>query len=135
MDNRQIALVIGRARAVIGIVSLVLPGLVNRVFLGAGAANKHAKALSRMVGVRDLTLGVGTMTSVKEQTQGPDWLSMGAVADGVDALVALAARGVPRRTKLIGIVAAANAVVSLKIARDLADERARTAASPVEPGA
>jgi hypothetical protein len=136
MDSRQAALVVARGRAVIGLVSLTFPGVVNRVFLGAAAATPQAKALTRMVGVRDVALGVGALTSVKENTQGPEWLSMGAVADGVDGLVALALRHPPRRTRWIALFAGANAVFSLKLSRDLAD--ARTAAAndaSLEPSA
>jgi hypothetical protein len=136
MDNRQAALVIARTRAVIGLVSLTLPGLVNRVFLGAGAVTPHAKALTRMTGVRDVALGVGALTSVKENTQGPEWLSMGAVADGVDALVSFTMRGAPRRTRWIGVFAAGAAAISLKLSRDLADARAAAArGESLEPGA
>ena len=133
--TRQSALVLARGRAVIGLVALTFPGLLNRAWLGAGAATPHAKALARMLGVRDLVLGVGALTSVKEQTQGPEWLSMGAIADGVDALVALTMPGAPRRTRLLSLFAGGAALVTLKVARDLADERARTASSPLEPGA
>jgi hypothetical protein len=124
MDKRQTALVIGRARAVIGITALALPGVVNWLWLGRGGNTPPARALMRMVGIRDLALGVGALTTVKENTQGPEWLSMGAAADGVDALVSLLLRDAPRRTKLVGLGAAASAVVGMKIARDLADERA-----------
>jgi hypothetical protein len=124
MDNRQVALVLGRARAVVGIAALALPGLLNRVMLGAGAATPHARALTRMLGIRDLALGVGALTSVKEATQAPEWVSMGAAADGVDALVFALLRDGPRRAKLVALVAGASAVVGMKVARDLADERA-----------
>jgi hypothetical protein len=124
MDKRQTALVIGRGRAVIGIAALAVPGVVNWLWLGRGGSTPQARALVRMVGIRDLALGVGTLTTVKEDTQGPEWLSMGAAADGVDAIVSLLLRDAPRRTKLVGLGAAAGAVVAMKIARDLADERA-----------
>jgi hypothetical protein len=135
LDQRQIALVMARSRAVLGLVALVFPGLLNRAFLGAGAATPHAKALMRMAGIRDVALGVGALTSIKESTQGPEWLSMGALADGVDALAILLVRGAPRRARLVTLGAAAAAVAGLKLSRDLADERANAAPSPVEAGA
>ncbi len=131
MDTSQNALVASRSRAVIGIGAMLLPGAVNWVIFGSGAANRSAsaaKALTRMLGVRDFALGVGALTSVKEHTQGPEWLSMGALADGIDALVLLTARGVPRRARVIGVGAAASAVFIMKLSRDLADERALEAA-------
>jgi hypothetical protein len=134
MDNRQAALVLARGRAVIGIVALALPGLVNRAWLGAGAATPHAKALTRALGARDLVLGIGALTSVKENTQGPEWLSMGAVVDGVDALASLLVRGAPRRTKFVALLAAGGAVAGMKLSRDLADAR-DAEKSVLEPGA
>jgi len=134
MDNRQAALVLARSRAVLGLVGLVLPGVLNRLWLGAGAATPHAKALTRALGARDVVLGIGALTSVKENTQGPEWLSMGAVADGVDAIASLLVRGAPRRTKLVALMAAGGAVAGMKLSRDLADERA-AARSALEPGA
>jgi hypothetical protein len=134
MDNRQAALVLARGRAVLGLVALALPGVVNRAWLGAGAATPHAKALTRALGARDVVLGIGALTSVKENTQGPEWLSMGAVADGVDAIVSLFVRGAPRRTKLVALLAAGGAVAGLKLSRDLADERAAEQ-SALEAGA
>ncbi|MCU1430035.1 MAG: hypothetical protein JWL83_4035 [Actinomycetia bacterium] len=129
MDNRQIALILGRGRAVIGLAALVLPGATIRLVLGAGAATPPAKALTRMLGVRDFAIGIGAITSVKEETQGPEWLSMGAFADGIDAVVFLTLRDAPRRARLIGVAAAGSAVFAMKVSRDLADARAVEAAA------
>jgi hypothetical protein len=123
MDNRQVALILARGRAVLGLVALAVPGVVSRLWLGAGAATPHGKALTRALGVRDVVLGVGALNAVKEDTQGPEWLSMGAVADGVDAIVSLTLRGTPRRTRLVALLAAGGAVAGLKLSRDLADQR------------
>jgi hypothetical protein len=134
LDTRQLALVLSRGRAVVGLSALFLPGIVNRVWFGQ-KATPHVKALTRIAGVRDVVLGVGALTSVKEQTQGPEWLSMGAVADGVDALVTLFLRDAPKRSRLLAAAAAGSAVVAMVIARDLADQRAAVASSGFEPGA
>jgi hypothetical protein len=134
LDSRQFALVLSRGRAVIGLSALFLPGLVNRAWFGQ-KATPHAKALTRLLGVRDVVLGVGALTSVKEQTQGPEWLSMGAVADGVDALVTLFLRDAPKRSRLLAAGAAGSAVVAMVLARDLADQRAAVAGSTFETSA
>jgi hypothetical protein len=132
MDNRQAALLLARGRAVIGLAALTVPGLFNRLWLGGTKATSPAKAMTRAFGARELVLGIGTLTSVKEQTQGPEWLSMGAVADGVDAAVSLLVRGAPRRTRVIALVAAGSAVGAMKVARELADERAAASGSGLE---
>jgi hypothetical protein len=128
MDTRQLAIVAARARAVIGLSAMVLPGTLTSIWLGTGAVSSHSRVLARAMGARDLVLGIGALTTVKEQTSGPEWLSMGAMADGVDALLSLVARDVPRRTRLFGLAAAVSAVAGMKLARDLADERDATAA-------
>ena len=40
--------------------------------------------MARMFGAREVVLGVGTVTSVKERTQDAEWVSARAVADAVD---------------------------------------------------
>ena len=40
----------------------------------------------RMVGVRDIALGVGAITNLKEEKEDAEWVSMGALADGGDAI-------------------------------------------------
>ena len=76
-----------------------------------------------MVGVRDLVLGVGALTSVKEHTQDAEWVGMGAVADAVDGIVTLTVPGLPLRGRLVGPTALASAVIGIQTARALADAR------------
>jgi hypothetical protein len=129
LDHRQYALNLARARAVNGLVMLALPGITSRGLLGTRTA--AGRALVRLVGVRDLVLGVGAITTVKERTMDAEWVGMGAVADGVDALVSLLSPGLPRRMRLVGLVGAAAAATGILAARALADERA--GASQVDP--
>jgi hypothetical protein len=51
-------------------------------------------------------------------------MGWGAVADGVDALALLLPPGLPGRARATGLLAAGAAVVGMKLAWDLADERA-----------
>ena len=79
----------------------------------------------RMVGVRDLAIGLGAVAGVHEGIQAPEWLGWGAVADGVDALALLLTPGLPKRARLAGLLAAGGAAAGMKLAWDLADQRAR----------
>ena len=88
-DHRQVALVLARARAVNGLVMLVLPGVVGWVVFGSAGRQPAARALLRLVGVRDLVLGIGAITTLKEHTMDAEWVGMGAVADAVDGVVSL----------------------------------------------
>jgi hypothetical protein len=125
LDTRSTALVLARGRAIVGLVLLFLPGLPARVWFGE--STPRIRALLRMVGVRDLILGVGALTTVKERTQDAEWIGMGAVADAVDGFVTVTAPGLPFRSRLVGPTALASAVLGLKLARDLADARKATA--------
>jgi hypothetical protein len=123
LDTQKIALVIARTRAINGLVMLLLPGVVGRALFGPGGTSPVAKALLRLVGVRDLVLGVGAITTVKEDTMSAEWVGMGAVADAVDGVVALITPGLPKRTRLVSMVGGGAATVGLMASRALADAR------------
>ena len=127
LDTRSTALVLARGRAVIGLVLLVIPGVPARVWFGE--SSPRVRALLRMVGVRDLILGVGALTTLKERTQDAEWVGVGALADAVDGLVTLTTPQLPLRSRLVGPTALGSALVGIKLARDLADERK---AAPVD---
>jgi hypothetical protein len=121
LDARTTALVLARGRAIVGLVLLLFPGLAARLWLGE--SSPRIRALLRMVGVRDLILGVGALTTVKERSQDAEWVGMGAVADAVDGLVTLTTRRLPLRGRLVGPTAVGSALLGIKLARDLADAR------------
>jgi len=128
-DHRRVALIIARGRAVNGLVMLAVPGVVGWLLFGSDGRKPATRALLRLVGVRDLVLGVGAITTLKEQTMDAEWVGMGAVADAVDGLVSLATPGLARRSRLVSLVGGGAAGAGLLASRKLADERARTAAA------
>lgn len=121
-QRRLIALWFARIRALLGVELVLFPKLVTRI--GIGAPSPTSTAVVRMVGVRDIALGLGAVAGIREGTQAPEWMGWGAVADGVDALALLVTPGLPKRARLTGLFAAGAAVVGMKLAWDLADERA-----------
>src|SRR5262245_34078248 len=122
-QTRRAALYFARGRSLLGLGLTLLPGAATKI--GVGTPNPPARALMRMVGVRDLAIGLGAVAGVREGIQAPEWLGWGAVADGVDALALLLTPGLPKRARLSGLVAAGGAVAGMKLAWDLADQRAR----------
>jgi hypothetical protein len=128
LDLRKTALILARSRAVVGLILVFLPGLAARLWFGDNSP--RTRALLRMVGIRDLILGVGALTTVKERTQDAEWVGMGAIADAVDGLVSFTSPGIPARGRLVGPVALGSAVLGIKLARDLADERTAAALTP-----
>src|SRR5690349_3435575 len=120
-DQRQIALVLARGRAINGLVILAVPGLVSRLLFGKARTNAATKAALRVAGIRDLAMGVGAITTLKEQTMDAEWVGMGAIADATDGLILFATPGMNARARLVGIGAAATGVVGLLASRAIAD--------------
>ncbi len=105
----------------IGLSCIVAPSILGRVFFGANDPN--LRAVTRFTGIRDLALGVGALTTLKEQTQDAEWLSMGAVSDLVDGVVCIAQPGLKFRARLLGVGALGLGGFLLKLSRDLDTER------------
>src|SRR5947208_3118833 len=93
LDPRANALMLARGRAVVGLIFVAVPGVAGRAFLGRAAREPTVRALLRLVGIRDVVLGLGAITTLKEGTMDAEWVGMGAVADAVDGLALL---GTPR---------------------------------------
>ena len=121
-QRRLVALWLCRFRALLGVKLVLVPRLVTKVWLGT--PSPVATATVRMVGVRDMALGLGAIAGVREGAQAPEWMGWGAVADGVDALALLVTPGLPKRARMVGLIAAGASVVGMKLAWELADERA-----------
>ena len=124
LDHRRVALILARGRAVNGVVLLVLPGVVGWLVFGRAGREPAARALLRLVGVRDLVLGIGAITTLKERTMDAEWVGMGAVADAVDGVVSLVSPRLGGRARLVSVVGGGAAAVGLLASRALADERA-----------
>ena len=122
-DHRRFALILARARAVNGLAMLVVPGVVGWVVFGPAAKQPSTRALLRLVGVRDLVLGIGAITTLKEQTMDAEWVGMGAVADAVDGVVSLVTPGLGTRARFVALVGGGSAAVGLLASRALADAR------------
>ena len=122
-DHRRVALIIARARAVNGLVMLAMPGVVGWALFGAAGREPTAKALLRLVGVRDLVLGIGAITTLKEQTMDAEWVGMGAAADAVDGLVSLVTPGLAPQARIVSLIGGGAAAVGLLASRKIADAR------------
>ena len=122
-DHRQVALIIARGRAVNGLVLLVFPGIVGWLLFGNIGRQPVTRALLRRVGVRDLVLGVGAITTLKERTMDAEWVGMGAAADAVDGVVSLVTPGLQRRSRLVALFGGSAAAAGLLASRKIADER------------
>ena len=120
MDTKQIGAYISRARVGLGLGAMLAPGPTLWIMLGKGATNPGARAVGRMLGIRDAVLGAGGSIAIGQRAGGGDWLSMMALCDAVDAVVMLAVPGLPKRARVVGLLAAKSAVMHLYLARQIA---------------
>lgn len=86
MSSEQSVRNLAVLRLVIGIGAWVLPGFAGRLFGLDPAGNPQAPYLSRLFGVRDIALGLGTLQSSGEARQ--RWLQLGVLCDAADTAAA-----------------------------------------------
>jgi hypothetical protein len=121
MDGRDLAVILARGRIAIGVVSLLAPELVGRTMTGRAGSQGATRLFARMVGARDLGLGLGVLVALDRGAPVRGWLEASAVVDGIDAAACLLARHHIRASVFPGAVglAAAGSLLSAWLARQL----------------
>jgi hypothetical protein len=121
MEERDLALILARGRIAFGVVSLVAPGLVARTMTGHGGSEGGTRLFVRMIGARDLGVGLGLHVALDRDTPTRGWLEASAVIDGIDAAACLLARNHLRPGVFPGTLglAASGALLSAWLARHL----------------
>jgi hypothetical protein len=120
MEERNLAVTLAFGRIAFGVVSLLAPGIVARTMTGGGS-DGGTRLFVRMVGARDLGVGLGLQLALDRDAPTRGWLETSAVVDGIDAAACLLARhhlrpGVFPVT--LGL-AATGALLSARLARQL----------------
>ena len=92
MEARDLALGLSGGRIAIGVVSLIAPGLVGRAMMGPVGDSGAMRLLLRVVGARDLALGVGVLVALDRDAPVRGWLRASMLVDGLDAAASLLAR-------------------------------------------
>jgi hypothetical protein len=117
MEERALAVSLARGRIAFGVVSLLAPGLLARTM--TGRSDGGTRLFVRMVGARDLGVGLGLQVALDRDAPTRGWLEASAVVDGIDAAAFLLARPHLRPGVLPGTVgmAAAGALLSAQLAR------------------
>ena len=102
-------------------VSLLAPELVGRTMTRRNGSEGGTRLFARMVGARDLGLGLGVLVALDRGAPVRGWLEASAVVDGIDTVACLLARHHIRTPVLPGAVglAAAGALLSAWLARQL----------------
>jgi hypothetical protein len=92
MGPRDLAVGLAGGRIAIGVVSLLAPGLVGRAMMGPKGDSGGTRFFLRLVGARDLALGIGVLAALDRGAPVHGWLRASAVVDGLDAAGSLLAR-------------------------------------------
>jgi hypothetical protein len=121
MEGRDLAVSLARGRIAIGVASLLAPGLVGRTMTGNEGSRGGTSLFARMVGARDLALGLGMHIALDRGGPVRGWLEASALVDGIDAAACLLARDQIRTSVFPGAVglAATGALLSAWLSRQL----------------
>ena len=91
MDDAKAALALARVRIAIGVAAVVAPGLGSRALSGRKASGIEP-LMARMLGARDLALGLGAVIALDRGAPVRGWIEGAAVSDTVDAVASLLAK-------------------------------------------
>jgi hypothetical protein len=135
MEERDLAGSLARGRIAFGVVSLLAPGLVARAMTGDVGAEGGTRLFVRMIGARDLGVGLGLQVALDRDAPTRGWLEASAVIDGIDAAACVLARHHLRPGVFPGTLglAAAGTLLSAWLARrlDPAPPHAITTSEPM----
>jgi hypothetical protein len=128
MEDRDLAVGLGRGRIAIGVASLLAPGWIGRAISGRGGSEASTNLFARMVGARDVGLGLGLLMALDRDAPVRGWLEASALVDGIDVAACLLARGHLRAGMLPATtgLAATGALFSAWLSRRLDPPGARS---------
>ena len=92
MEDATLAISVARCRIAIGVAAVLTPGLATRVLGGRRGSEGIAPLLARMLGARDIALGLGTVIALDRGKPVRGWLEGSALADTLDCVACLLAR-------------------------------------------
>ncbi len=115
------AVALARGRIAIGAASILAPEFVGRTMTARDGSDGGTRLFARMVGARDLGLGLGMLIAVNRGGPVRGWLEASAVVDGIDVAACLLARHDIRRGVLPSavVLAAGGALLSAWLSRQL----------------
>jgi hypothetical protein len=130
MDETKLALLMSRGRIAIGVSALAVPGFFAKRMSGRSETSGVEVPFARMLGARDLALGLGAVIALDRGAPVRGWLEAAALADAVDCLASIASRKQLGRGGFLGTVSLASiaALAGAVLARRL------DPAPPARPG-
>jgi hypothetical protein len=132
VEARFVAVGLAQGRIAIGGASLLAPGWIAGTMTGRRGSAAATSLFARMVGARDIGLGVGTLIALGRGAPARGWLEVSALVDGLDVAACLLARDQLRTSVLPGAVAlaTAGALLSAWSARQLDPTSAAESGQP-----
>ena len=132
MSSRDVARAYAAGRVAIGVVALLAPRAVGRVWLGGPGATPAAGVAMRALGVRDLVLGAMSLHTLDHPEVAPRWQRTCAAVDAVDcAATALARPSLPPAgSALVMAMAAGGAATGAWLGSALSRPAPSAAATP-----
>src|SRR5579859_1613665 len=121
MEDATLALTAARGRIAVGAAAVVAPRLVTRLMAGKVKPHSIAPVFARMLGARDMALGLGTVIALDRGKPVRGWLEGSALADTVDCIASLLARDAmsPLAARATASIGAASAGLAVFLARRL----------------
>jgi hypothetical protein len=121
MDARTVAVAGARARIAIGIAGIVAPGAAARLMGGRSGSAGLAPVVVRMLGARDIALGLGAVIAIDRGAPVRGWLEGGALADTGDLVASVLGRDrlTPGAFKATAGISGASAALGALLARQL----------------
>ena len=139
---RILAGLISVGRLLFGIAFIAQPNIMDSAWIGKQARLPGARLLTRAVGARDLTLGLGGLQALaRNDGSARPWLAAAAVCDAVDfGATWTAGRGIPRQARnavlaIAGVSSLLSAIAAVGIGRPGQSEPPPTAPRDVRAGA
>jgi hypothetical protein len=132
MEPKDIAVALARGRIAIGAAALAAPGLAGRVMFGEDGSRPGTRLFARMLGGRDVALGLGVVIALDRGAPVRGWLEACSLADGVDLAGCLLARDEIPRATFVNTVALAGgaALLGIWLSRQLDPPPAATPGHP-----
>jgi len=121
MRDKTLALLYGGGRVALGVAAMSVPGLAARAVSGRDEAAGIEPLFARMLGARDLALGLGTVLAIQRGEPVRGWLKVSAVVDLADAVSGVLARKRISPQALLGtaVLATGSAVAGVVLSRRL----------------
>jgi hypothetical protein len=91
VDPKRTALNVAGARIAFGIAFMKMPGWTGRVWIGPDADRPAVRLLTRAIGARDFTMGLGALIAMRRGVPARGWLEAISLTDVLDFACALAA--------------------------------------------